>query len=70
VCVRVSGLEPHDVKVEPLNRLAEVAQLSVYQANGRAYRAGTLARRINALAFRPLRMVMKGVKVSDLLLLR
>jgi len=58
------GLELHDVEVEPLNRLAEVARLSVYQVNSRAYRASTVAHRINALAFRPLRMVLKGTMAA------
>jgi hypothetical protein len=54
------GLELLAVEVQPLHRLAEIGRLSVYRVNSRAYGINTLAGRVNALTFRPLRMVLKA----------
>lgn len=58
------GLELRDIVVEPLNRIAELTRLSVYQVNSRAYRDDTWAHIANAIAFRPLRVLLKGTMAA------
>jgi SAM-dependent methyltransferase len=47
------GLEARAIVVEPLRRLAELTRLSTYQVNSRAHR-------LNAIALRPMRVLLKG----------
>jgi 2-polyprenyl-3-methyl-5-hydroxy-6-metoxy-1,4-benzoquinol methylase len=55
------GFVVADLRTEPIRTFATTWQLAVSSVNGRSYQPATLERRINSIASRPLRGVLKRI---------
>lgn len=59
------GFDVVSIEAQPVNSWATTLQLAVYSVNSRAYQPGTVACRINAIASRPVRGVLKRMLVAS-----
>jgi SAM-dependent methyltransferase len=58
------GFDVASIETQPVNTWATTLQLALYSVNSRAYHAGTVACRINAIASRPVRGALKRALVA------